>query len=131
MEYVCARSCLTLCYPIDCSPPDSYVHGLFQAKILEWVAISFSRGSSQPRDWTHVSCVSCIGRKILSLVQTGKPLTNGEGIQNFIMHLCALYSFNTIVLLWHRLWEIFLKIKSFKIWNILCFKSSLVLLLIT
>ena len=44
---------------------DSSVHRIFQARILEWVAISSSRGSSQPRDWTCVSCVSCIGRQIL------------------------------------------------------------------
>ena len=40
----------TLCDPVDCSPPCSSVHGIFQARVLEWVAISFSRGSSQPRD---------------------------------------------------------------------------------
>ena len=45
-----AQSCLTLCDPMDCSPPGSSVHEIFQARILEWVAISFSRGSSQPRD---------------------------------------------------------------------------------
>ena len=47
------------------SPPGSSVHGILQARILEWVAISSSRGSSQPRNWTQVSCVSCIGREIL------------------------------------------------------------------
>ena len=45
-----AQLCLTLCDPMDCSLPGSSVHGIFQVKILEWVAISFSRGSSQPRD---------------------------------------------------------------------------------
>ena len=45
----------TLCYPVDCSPPGSSVCGIFQARILERVAISFSRGSSQPRDRTQVS----------------------------------------------------------------------------
>ena len=49
---------LTLCNPVDYSPPGSSVHGILQARILEWVAISFSRGSSQPRDRT---CGSCIG----------------------------------------------------------------------
>ena len=52
-----AQSCLTLCDPMDCSLPSSSVHGIFQARILEWVAISFSRASSQPKDWTHVSCI--------------------------------------------------------------------------
>ena len=60
-----AQSCLTLCNPMDRSPPGSSVHGIFQARIWYWVAISFSRGSSQPRDWTGISCVSCIGRQIL------------------------------------------------------------------
>ena len=52
------QSCLTLCDPIDCSPLGFSVHGILQARILEWVAISFSRGSSQPRDWTWVSCTT-------------------------------------------------------------------------
>ena len=50
-----AQSCLTLCDPMDCSLPDSSVHGIFQARVLEWVAISFSRKSSRPRDRTQVS----------------------------------------------------------------------------
>ena len=49
------QSCLTLCDPLGCSPPGSSVHGIFQARTLEWVAISFSRGSSWPRNWTCVS----------------------------------------------------------------------------
>ena len=53
-----AWSCLTLCDPIGCSPPGSFVHGILQARVLERVAISSSRGSSRPRDRTHVSSVS-------------------------------------------------------------------------
>ena len=52
-----AKSCPTLCNPMDCSPPVSSVHGISQVRLLEWVAISFSRQSSQPRDQTHVSCI--------------------------------------------------------------------------
>ena len=52
------QSCLTLCDPMDCSPPGSSVHGILQARILEWVAISFSRGSSQARDRTQVSRIA-------------------------------------------------------------------------
>ena len=55
-----AQFCLTLWDPMDCRLPDSSVQGIFQARILEWVAISSSRGSSWPRDWTRVSC---LGRK--------------------------------------------------------------------
>ena len=65
---VCAKSlppCPTLCDPMDCSPPGSSVHGILQTKILQWVAMPSSRGASQPRDQTHVSPVSCIGRRIL------------------------------------------------------------------
>ena len=51
------KLCLTLCDTRDCSPPGSSIHGIFQARILEWVAISFSRGSSQPWDQTWVSCM--------------------------------------------------------------------------
>ena len=46
------------CDPIDCSLPGSSVHGILQARILEWIAISFSRGSSWPRDWTQASCIA-------------------------------------------------------------------------
>ena len=53
-----AQSCLTLCDPMGCSLPGSSAHGIFQTRVLEWVAISFSRGSSQPRDWTWVSCTA-------------------------------------------------------------------------
>ena len=55
---VVAKSCPTLCDPIDCSPPHSSVHGILQGTILEWIAISFSRGSSWPRDWSQVSCIA-------------------------------------------------------------------------
>ena len=50
--------CLNLCDPMDCSSPNSFVHGILQARILEWVAIPFSRGSSRPRDWSQVSCTA-------------------------------------------------------------------------
>ena len=58
-------SCLTLCNLVDCSPLGSSIHGIFQSRILGWAAISFSRGSSQPRDQIHVSCISCFGKWIL------------------------------------------------------------------
>ena len=60
---VCAQLlqlCLTLCDPVDCSPPGFSVHVILQARILEWVAMPSFRGSSWPRDRTHVSCISCI-----------------------------------------------------------------------
>ena len=60
-----AQSCRTLCDPVDCSPLGSSVRGILQARILKWIAIPSSRGSSRPRDQTHISYVSCIGRQVL------------------------------------------------------------------
>ena len=60
LEHV--QSCWTLCDPMDCSPPGSPVHGIFPARILEWVTIPFSRGSSWLRDHT---CISCTGSQVL------------------------------------------------------------------
>ena len=62
------QSCPTLCDPMDCSPPGSSVHAIFQAWVLEWVAISFSRWSSRPRNRTQVSrivgrCFHCLGHQ--------------------------------------------------------------------
>ena len=62
---MCSVVSITLCNPTDCSPPSSSACRIFQARMLEWVAISYSRGSSRPRDWTHISCISCFGRWIL------------------------------------------------------------------
>ena len=65
---MCAKlrqSCSILCDPMDCVSPGASVHGIVQARILEWIAISSFRGSFRPWDRTHVSCISCIGRWIL------------------------------------------------------------------
>ena len=61
-----AHLCPTLCDPMDCSLPGSSIHGNFQARILEWIAISSSRASSGPRDWTLISCVFCIAGRLLN-----------------------------------------------------------------
>ena len=75
--YLCmcsvTQSCPTLCDPMDCSLPSSSVHGTFQARILKWFAISFSRGSSPCRDWNCISQVSC--RQIVYRWVKGKPIT--------------------------------------------------------
>ena len=65
VQFSITQSCPTLYDPMDCSPPGSSVYGIFQAIILEWVAISFPKGSSWPRDQTRVFCFSCIGRQTL------------------------------------------------------------------
>ena len=83
---VCVRAqlCSILCDPMDCSWPGSSVHGIFQARILPQVAISFTRASSWPRDRSWVSCVSCIGRQMLFYCATW------EGCM-YVLHL--LYPF--------------------------------------
>ena len=70
LVYLCIRakslhSCPALCDPVHCSSPGSSVHGILQARILNWVAMPCSRASSHPKDWTHISYISCIGRKVL------------------------------------------------------------------
>ena len=67
------QSWLTFCETMDCSPLGSSVRGVLQARILKWVAILSSRGSSQPRDQTHVFCVSLIATSSLPTEPTGKP----------------------------------------------------------
>ena len=71
---VCTQSCLNICNPKDSSLWGASVHGIFQARILEWVAISYPRGSSWSRDWTQVSYISCIARQILYYCTTWKTL---------------------------------------------------------
>ena len=68
--------CLTFCHSMDCSPPGSFVHGILHASILEWVSIPFSKGSSQLRDWTRISCVSCIAGGFFTTEPPGKSLRN-------------------------------------------------------
>ena len=74
LSWVQAQLCLTLCDPMECNPPGSSVLGIFQARILERLAISFSRGSSPPRDGTRVSRISYIGKGCsLPLHHQGSP----------------------------------------------------------
>ena len=72
-----AQSCLTLYDPRDCSLPGSPVLGILQARILEWVTISFSKGSSRPRDQTGISCVSGTAGGFFTIGTTGKPKNTG------------------------------------------------------
>ena len=69
---------------MDYSSPGSSVHGILQARILEWVAISSSRGSSRPKDQTHVSCISCIGGRILYHWATWEAIVYMR--HNFFIH---------------------------------------------
>ena len=82
-----SKSCLTLCNPMNCTPPSSSVHGISQARILEWVAVSFSRGSSWPRDQT---CVSCIAGRFFTTESPGKHQIRSD------------QSLSHVLLLWHH-----------------------------
>ena len=79
---------------MDCSPPGSSVHRILQARILEWVAVPSSMGSSCPRDWTQGSCVSCIASKFFTCWAIGKasimemPLICGYGSVSFLHFPC-------------------------------------------
>ena len=84
---VCMLSHVQLCSPFDCSPPGSFVHGISQARIVEWVEISSSRGSSRPRDWAHVSCVSCSDRGILTAAPPVKSREHGC----MFVHICCTH----------------------------------------
>ena len=105
--------CLTLCNLMDYNLPGSSVHENFQARELEWVAISFSRGSSQPRDWTHVSHREC---RRFTIWATRETLINQHVREPYIFHIWIL---GQIYLSWkhfsHSLACLFLIIVSFPI----------------
>ena len=68
-----------LCDPLDCSPPGSSAHGIIQARILKWVAMPSSKGSSQPRDRSPASCISCIAGGFFTTEPPGKPKQGVRG----------------------------------------------------
>ena len=76
---VCALRSVQLCDPINRRPSGSSVHGILQARILEWVALSYSRGSSRPRDGMRVSRVSCTGRWFFTTAPPEKLLGSFNG----------------------------------------------------
>ena len=77
-----SQSCPTLCDPLDCGPPGFSVHGIFLARILEWISISSSREYSWPRDWTCISCVSCIAGRCFTHWAIGENVAqNKVGVQ--------------------------------------------------
>ena len=80
MGFRVTESCPTLCDPMDCSPPGSYVHGILQAIILEWIAISYSRGSSRPRDQTCVSSHFLHWQQILYHCATWEDTLKAAGV---------------------------------------------------
>ena len=107
------QSCLALCDPMDCSIPGSSVHGVFQTRMLEWVAISYSRRSSQPRDRGHVSC---IGRQIIYYCVTWEAT-----IKCFFFHLLV----SPLESYWVA--ELLIRASKFKCWHhsLWCLKQAL------
>ena len=90
MYVLCCSSPVRLCNPMDCSPPGSSVRGILQARILEWVAILFSRGSSRPRDQTCISlCFLHWQVDSLLLVPPGKP--RGSTFLKIFFKTCILH----------------------------------------
>ena len=75
MVHVCsvAQSCLTLCDFRDCSPPTFFAHGIFQTRILEWVAVSYARASSQPKDQTTYLMSPALADRFFTTVSPEKP----------------------------------------------------------
>ena len=128
-----AQSCPTLCDPVDCSLPGSSVHGILQARLLEWIAIPFSRGSSQLRDWTWISNIA--GR-FFTIWATGKSVDSGQTW--FIFHKTdpkAIFFVQALLLSWEMgskkppqfkragnfsTFRTFLKVK----WNVLMHEDS-------
>ena len=103
------HSCPTLCDPMDCSLAGSSVHGILQGRKLEWLAISFSRGSSWPRDWTWVSCIA--GRFFYHLSHQGSPpsFLQGAGKWNTWKYkadncIAIYWAFNYVCLYIARKW---------------------------
>ena len=96
---MCAQLHLLLCSHRDCSWPGSSVHGIFPSRILELVATSYSRGSSQPRDQTCVSCVSWIDRRIIyHYSHLGSPDINLERplfLHTLVFTTCIIFLFNS------------------------------------
>ena len=91
--------------PMDCSPPGFFVHGIFQARILERVAISFSRGSFQSRDWTHISCTA---GGFFTIMPLGKP----NGIYTHLNYTAS----SAWDAMWAHVIDRFLTITSCSVW---------------
>ena len=102
------QSCLTLCNPLDSSLPDSSVHGVLQARILEWVAMHSFRWYSQSRDWTCVSYVSCIGRQVL---YQKCHLDKHHQIEPTYIRIWTVLGSPTLTAVWSLNWE--------RIWGLL------------
>ena len=98
------QSCPTLCAPMDCSPPGSFLHEIIQARILEWVVMPSFRGSSWPRDQTQASCDSCIAGRSFTTGPLGsliQPLIVWWSVSNspFLSFNFLFYKPSTIIII--------------------------------
>ena len=117
---------LDSCNPVDHSQPDFSVHGIFQARILEQVAISFSRGSSRPRNWTWISCIA--GRFFTNWAMREAPLLPGDS--SIIRNALPTFSIGQLLLLFQVSAQVLLSLKKFPI-SLGCAKLSLIVCEIT
>ena len=97
------QSYLTLCEPMNFSLPSPPVHVIFQARMLEWIAIFYSRESSQPRGWTHVSCIFCTSRWVLYHCTTREA---------YLVLYCSLHLIH-----WLQLYSLFGSLKFQSLWK--------------
>ena len=138
MKVLVAKSCPTLCNSRDCSLPGSSVHEILRERILEWVAIPFSRESSQPKNQTRVSCIA--GRFFTSWATREAPWVqvtmlllifhqNFEGIalwsSSFLRNLKSFCCLTLCLRSLHSLWKL-LVLSSLVFWNftVMCFKAG-------
>ena len=112
------------CDPMECSPPGSSVHGILQARILEWVAISFSRGSSWLRNWTRVSCTTGGFLTDWAVIEAPKEWTYTYTciyiwhINVYDIHMYDIYIYMyTYVCIWHTHVYIYMYMTYTYIWN--------------
>ena len=106
------QSCLTLCDPMNCSPPGSSVHGILQAGILEWVDMLSSRGSSQLKDWTYISYVSHMA---ITKATRDNKLWHGCEWKGILVH-CWWY-YKLVQPLWETIWRDIKKLKAELSWK--------------
>ena len=94
LKNLVTQSCLTLCDLMSCSLPGSSVHEISQARRLEWVAVSFSKGSSQPRDWTQVSCIA---DRFFTIWATREPLNTCIHLANHEEQISQVNDFSVCI----------------------------------
>ena len=121
--FLVAESCPALCDPLDCSPPTFSVHGICWARILEWVTISFSKGSSQHRYRAHVSC---IGRRFFTPEPPGKPSFCQYTWSKCRVWVCSSHPHGWLWL--HQVCSAKCKLSSFLVWWLSFLLSNLRLL---